>query len=182
VGTALEDVKPLIIRPERPGDEPAIAAVVQAAFTRPDAPESAVVEVKLVDDLRAGEGWLPRLSLVADLDAVVVGHVVCSRASVEGAPALGLGPLGVHPGWQRRGVGQALMHSVLGAADALGEPLVVLLGSPRYYGRFGFVPASTLGIVAPEPAWGDDFQARALAGYDPGLQGQFRYAAAFEGL
>lgn len=172
---------PLLIRPERPGDEPAIAAVVGAAFRRPD-PEDAVVEVKLVDDLRAGEGWLPRLSLVAALDGALVGHVVCSRAGVDGAPALGLGPLGVRPDQQRRGVGQALMHSVLGAADALGEPLVVLLGSPRYYGRFGFVPASTLGIVAPEPAWGDDFQARPLAAYDPALRGRFRYAAAFEGL
>jgi putative acetyltransferase len=177
-----ESEKPLVIRPERPGDEPAIAAVVRAAFTRPDALGNEVVEVKLVDELRAGEGWLPRLSLLAEVDGVVIGHVVCSRGRVDGRPALGLGPLGVLPAWQQRGVGQALMHSVLGAAEALREPLVVLLGSPRYYKRFGFVPASTLGIAAPEPAWGDDFQARPLAAYDPRLRGRFQYAAAFEGL
>jgi len=182
LGTLPGDEGPLLVRPERPGDEPAIAASLREAFTRPDVPENEVVEAKLVDDLRAGEEWLPRLALVAEVDGVVVGHVVCSRAWVEAFPALGLGPLGVLPGWQRRGVGRALMHSVLGAADALGEPLVVLLGNPRYYGRFGFVPASTLGIVAPEPAWGDHFQARPLAAYDSGLRGRFRYAAAFGGL
>jgi putative acetyltransferase len=180
--TTAPDGTPLIIRPERPGDEAAIAAVVRAAFAPPGAAGDEVVEVKLVDDLRAGVGWLPRLSLVAEVGGVAVGHVVCSRASVDGAPALGLGPLGVLPRWQRRGVGRGLMHSVLGAADALGEPLVVLLGNPGYYGQFGFVPARTLGIVAPEPASGDHFQARPLAAYHPGLAGQFRYAAAFEGL
>jgi putative acetyltransferase len=172
----------LLIRPERAGDEPAIASVVGDAFRRPDRPGNELVEVQLVADLRAGEGWLPRLSLVAEVDGTMVGHVVCSRGWVESSPVLGLGPLGIVPAWQRRGVGRALMHGVLGAADALDEPLVVLLGNPRYYGRFGFVAGSALGITAPEPAWGDDFQARPLAAYDPGLRGRFRYAAAFDGL
>jgi putative acetyltransferase len=54
---------------------------------------------------------------------------------------LGLGPLGVEPGWQRRGVGSALMHAILGGAEACGETLVGLVGDPAYYGRFGFAPA-----------------------------------------
>jgi putative acetyltransferase len=172
----------LFVRPERAGDEPAIGAVVAAAFRRPEAPGAEPVEVRLVDDLRAGEGWLPRLSLVAEVDGEVVGHVVCSRGWVGERAVLGLGPLGVLPGHQRRGIGRALVHSVLAAADALDEPLVALLGSPRYYGRFGFVSAGSLGVEAPDPSWAADFQVRPLAAYDPGLRGRFRYAAAFDGL
>jgi putative acetyltransferase len=78
-------------------------------------------------------------------------------------------------------VGTALMHAVLGAADALGEPLVALLGNPLYYGRFGFVPAQPAGIVAPVPAWGDNFQVRTLSRYE-GQTGRFRYAAPFDRL
>jgi putative acetyltransferase len=157
---------------------------VRAAFGHGKPPGGAggSVHVKLVDDLRAGEGWLPRLSLVAEVDGVVAGHVVCSRGWVGDVPVLGLGPLGVEPGHQRRGLGRALVHSVLGAADARDEPLVALLGSPFYYGRFGFVPAAAVGIEAPDPSWGADFQVRPLAAYDPGLRGRFRYAAAFDGL
>jgi putative acetyltransferase len=174
----------VLIRRERAGDEPAIAAVVWAAFRRPEAPgaPAAPVEVRLVDDLRAGDGWLPRLSLVAEVGGVVVGHVVCSRGWVGERAALGLGPLGVDPGLQGRGVGQALVRAVIGAADALDEPLVALLGSPAYYGRFGFVPAGDLGVEAPDPAWGEYFQVLPLAAYDPALRGPFRYAAAFDGL
>jgi putative acetyltransferase len=177
----------LLVRPERAGDEPAIAAVVGAAFRRDKVPGDEAlgdepVEVRLVDDLRAGEGWLPRLSLVAEVDGIVTGHVLCSRGWVGEAPVLGLGPLAVEPGDQRRGVGRALVQAVLAAADALDEPLVALLGSPVYYGRFGFVPADSLGIEAPEPACGAHFQVRPLAAYDPGLRGRFRYAAAFDGL
>jgi putative acetyltransferase len=95
---------------------------------------------------------------------------------------LGLGPLGVRPDRQGQGVGGALMHAVLAAADARDEPLVVLLGDPNYYRRFGFVAAGDLGIEAPEPAWGEHFQARLLAAYDPALTGPFAYAAPFTRL
>ena len=60
--------------------------------------------------------------------------------------------------------------------------MVGLLGAPALYRRFGFVPASSLGIEAPEPAWGDFFQARPLAAYEPSVRGQFRYAPAFEAV
>lgn len=178
----------MLIRRERPEDVAGIRAVTAAAFTEVEhsAPsveaDGAPGEATLVGWLREDAGWVPELSMVAELDGELVGHVVCTRGELAGRPALGLGPLSVSPATQRSGVGSALMHAVLGAADALGEPVVVLLGSPAYYGRFGFVPASTLGIKAPDPAWGDYFQARPLATYDPGLRGTFRYAAPFDRL
>ena len=186
----------MIVRPERAGDAGdanAIRAVHTAAFRRGDDPGAVPVEAPLVDDLRAGDEWLPRLSLVAVVGGAIVGHVVCTRAWIDGTdptdparplphPALGLGPLGVVPERQGDGVGSALVHAVLGAADARDEPLVALLGEPRYYRRFGFVPARAHGIGSPDPAWGDHFQVRPLAAHDPGVVGPFRYAAPFADL
>jgi putative acetyltransferase len=207
----------MLIRRESPADIASIHAVTTAAFAKPDQPTP--VEADLVDWLRADEGWIPALSMVAVIGDEVVGHVVCTRAWIapsatsavpltplgtatpalpEGdgtAPpersergwasestALGLGPLSVHPTHQRQGVGLALMHAVLGAADALGESLVALLGNPDYYSRFGFGPASDLGIAAPDPQWGKYFQARVLSAYDGTQSGTFRYADPFSRL
>jgi putative acetyltransferase len=74
------------------------------------------------------------------------------------------------------------MHAVLGAADALGHAVVVLLGHVDYYPRFGFVPAASMGIDAPDPAWGEHFQARRLSAWTPAVGGAFRYAAPFDDL
>lgn len=169
----------MLIRRETPDDEPAVRVVTAAAFAR--AETRVPVEVTLLDELRTCAGWLPPLSLVAvGTEQQIVGHVVCTRGHVGGAPVLGLGPLSVHPHHQRRGVGLALVHAVLGAADALGEPLVALLGSPAYYGRYGFRAGGGHGITPPEPAWGDHFQVRTLTTYDPALRGTFAYAEPFD--
>jgi putative acetyltransferase len=140
------------------------------------------MEADLVTALRADEGWLPTLSLVAVDGDRIVGHVVCTRAHIGAEPALGLGPLGVLPDRQKQGVGGALMHAVLGAADALDEPVVVLLGHTDYYPRFGFTPAADLGITPPTPEWREAFQVRTLSTYKPGLRGPFQYARPFNDL
>jgi putative acetyltransferase len=172
----------VLIRRELPADVDDVRRVVDAAFTRQPLPGSIPVEVALVDALRATDEWIPALSMVAEVDGKVVGYVVCSRAWVDERPVLGLGPLAVSPGLQRAGVGSALMHAVLGAADAVGAPLVVLLGHTDYYPRFGFRPASELGIESPVAEWGAHFQARPMAAYDPTIRGRFRYAAPFNDL
>ena len=171
----------MLIRREKPQDADTIGAIITAAFRRaPDAPEPP--ETELVKRLRADDGWLPRLSLVAVADDGLLGHVVCTRGYLDDQPALGLGPISVLPDQQRAGIGHALMHSVLGAADATDEPLVCLLGDPAFYRRFGFAVASTLGILAPDPDWGGHFQARTLSACPPGLTGTFRYASPFAEL
>lgn len=172
----------LLVRRERVADHSAIDAVHRAAFA-PMANEGEPVEVGLVHALRADDGWVPALSLVAeDATGAVVGHVVCTVGSLTSGSAVGLGPLGVSPTHQRRGVGAALMHAVVGAADALGFDVVVLLGHLDYYARFGFVPARRIGIAPTDAGWGDHFQARPLAGWTEGVGGTFRYAAPFEAL
>ncbi|TQN40833.1 putative acetyltransferase [Blastococcus colisei] len=171
------------VRRERPTDHDAVRAVHRAAFARPDTDRTDdVVEARLTDQLRADVGFLPHLSLVAVRDdVVVVGHVLATRGRLEplGVPALGLGPLGVLPAEQGRGVGTALVHALLAVAETCEERLVALLGAPEYYQRFDFRPATELGITAPDPAWGVHFQARHLTG--PPVQGAFRYAAPFDG-
>jgi putative acetyltransferase len=162
----------LRVRPEGPADAAAIRAVHRAAFGGGEPAEAA-----LVDALRADAGWLPGLSLVAVGDGEVVGHVVATRARLGDVPALGVGPLGVLPAVQGRGVGSALMYSLLAAAQVLHETVVGLLGEPSYYGRFGFVAATGVGIAAPDPAWGRHFQVLVLAGRPTGT---FRYAAPFD--
>ncbi|MEU3983759.1 N-acetyltransferase [Streptomyces sp. NPDC026672] len=169
----------MLIRRETPADVSAVHAVTAAAFAKPRTPVPA--EATLLDELRACDAWLPELSLVALGDeGQVVGHVLCTRGHVGTAPVLGLGPLSVHPDHQRRGVGLALVHTVLGAADALGEPLVALLGSPAYYGRYGFRTSTEYGITAPDPSWGQYFQVRTLTAHTPSLRGVFTYAEPFE--
>ena len=172
---------PAVIRVEQPGDERRIREIQALAFRRPDAPDEEPVEAGLVDDLRRSDAWIPELSLVAVLDDELVGHVVCSRAHVlPDTPVLGLGPIGVLPDHQGNGVGRALVEAVLDAADTRGEPLVALLGSPAFYGRFGFVRSTDRHIDPPDDSWGDHFQVRTLGIYDDAIAGRFRYAAAFQ--
>jgi putative acetyltransferase len=171
----------VVIRRETLADRPAVDAVISAAFTRPDS-DQPPPETLLVRALRGDVGWIGTLSLVAVRDERVIGHVVCTRGWVGDVAALGLGPISVLPGHQRRGTGQALMHAVIGAADAAGEPLIALLGDHRFYGRFGFVAASRVGIAAPDPDWGAHFQARVLTDCPESLAGTFTYAAPFANL
>lgn len=165
----------MLLRRESPDDEAAIRAVHTSAFGG----GVHVAEARLVDELRAAGDVIPGLSIVAVDDDEVVGHVVCSRASIDGRASVGLGVVAER---QRRGVGHALMHAVLSAADALGEPAVLLLGAPTYYSRFGFVPAAPLGILPPVSEWEPHFQVRRLTTWEGDLIGTFRYAPAFSEL
>ncbi|WP_406638037.1 GNAT family N-acetyltransferase [Amycolatopsis sp. WGS_07] len=173
------------IRQSTADDAPAIHAVHTAAF-RPHNPNvtGEIPEAKLVTELTADGDLLPALSFVAVQDGEIIGHACSSPGRLGDDPnaAIGFGPLGVHPDHQRSGSGSALVHATIGAANALGYGLIVLLGDPGYYSRFGFVLAETLDITPPVPEWTPHFQALRLAAYDPVNRGAFRYAAAFDRL
>ncbi|MFE7800577.1 GNAT family N-acetyltransferase [Nocardia sp. NPDC057440] len=190
----------MLIRRERADDVTAIAAVHRSAFgpqyadgdaqyTLADADIVEMTgdgaadppEVDLVARLRSDEGWIPTLSFVAIEHGIVIGHVCLTRAAVGPFPVLALGPLGVDTEHQGSGVGTALVHAALGAADALDEPLVALLGSADYSPQFGFVPAARLGITPDEPTWVSHFQVRPLTAYDSQIVGEFHYAEPFYG-
>jgi putative acetyltransferase len=127
----------LTVRDEQPADLAAIRAVNDAAFDQP-------LEGRIVDALRAHGA--ARLSLVAEVEGRVVGHILFSPVTSASAEGLGLGPMAVTPDWQRRGVGGALIEAALARLRAAGCPFVVVLGHHEYYTRFGFVPASRHGL------------------------------------
>ena len=170
----------MLIRRERPDDAPAVRAVHQAAFERSEFDGTGAPEARLVDELRADGDSIAALTLVAEHDRRVIGHVVCSRAFIDARPSLGLGPIGVRPDAQRSGVGTALMHAVIAAADALNEPTIVLVGHPWFYPRFGFEPAVDVGITPPHDWSREHFMVRRLSAWSPQDRGTFHYAPAFE--
>ena len=131
----------------------------------------------IVEKLRPSEAYIPELSLVAELDGEVVGHVILSRARLGDGEALALGPIGVAPEHQRRGVGSALMHAAIERARELGHGVVVLLGHPEYYPRFGFVHAPTLGMT--HDVMSPPFMALELRPGGAGSGGRFDFPAAF---
>lgn len=170
----------MLIRRYESTDAERVHEIHAQAFRRIDAPDAVPPEVAIFDALIEADDVIPQLSLVAVRDGDLVGHVVCSRATVEARAVAALGPIAVDPRNQLQGVGTAMMHAVLGSADALDVPLVGLLGSPEYYSRFGFALAETLGIESPYLELSHYFQVRTLAGYDSSMTGRFRYAPAFD--
>ena len=169
----------VIVRRERPTDYAASRAVVAAAFEQG---EGEPTEAQLLDELQACDGWLPALSWVAEIDDRVAGYVVCTRGHDDTVPCVGLGPIGVVPDLQAVGIGSALMHAIIGATDAAGEPLIALLGDPGYYSRFGFVPSTDLGVSPPDMAWGPHFQLLPLTAWNDSIAGTFRYSAPFDAV
>ena len=155
----------MLIRPEQPADFDEIDAVVAAAFKQPD-------EAELVRKIRTLDTYIPQLTLVAVEDGRIVGHVMHSYALIDGHRVPQLAPLAVRPDRQNAGIGDALTRRALELADERGEPLVLVLGHPSYYPRFGFEPARSLGVESSIPDLPDDvWMAKPLGGYDPALRG-----------
>jgi putative acetyltransferase len=150
------------LRPEQTADAEPIRRVLAAAFARPDV--ATPPEVGLVDALRSSGAWIPELSIVVEYGGEVVGYALLSRVRVGpgGGPALVLGPVAVAPHRQRIGHGTAAVQAALDAATELGERLVVVLGDPAFYRRFGFVAGSRLGLTSPWSGLGDPWQALVL--------------------
>ena len=130
------------IRPALPAERAVAAGIHAAAFRGP-------TEAALVDTLWDEEG---NLSLVAEQDDRVVGHVLFTRVQVRGRrvwDALALAPIAVRPERQGDGIGGALVRAGLKACRQAGEEVVFVLGDPAWYGRFGFRPASERGVRCP---------------------------------
>ena len=132
----------MVIRPEIAEDEACIGAVISAAFG--NALHSDGNEAAIVERLRQ-DGQLT-VSFVAVIGGKTVGHIAFSPVRIGGETGdwFGLAPLSVHPRFQRRGIGAALVREGLGQLRMIRAGGCVVLGDPEYYGRFGFESVSTL--------------------------------------
>ena len=162
------------VRSARQEDRDAILGVVRDAFS--DETRDGQVEVDIVVGTWARGAVPPELELVAVQDGVVVGHVLSGWGDLSGRPVVGVAPLAVAPSRQRIGIGTALMRELLRRADAADLPLVVLLGYPSYYERFGFEQSGALGIIYRAVGPGHpNFQVCRLQRYKPSYRGDYLY-------
>ena len=164
----------VIIRPEAPADFVAVAEINTLAF-------GASGEAQLVAALRQLPGTI---SLVADRLGQPVGHICFSSAVITGAetdtPVIALAPMAVLPEVQGMGIGSRLVEAGMAACRRAGHRLVVVLGHPWFYPRFGFVPAAPYGIHYPQPVPEEVFMLLELvpdAAKD--ISGTVRYPSAF---
>ena len=162
-----------IIRREIAEDIPGIRSVVHKAFGRP-------AEADLLDGLRRS-GALT-FSAVAVIGNRIIGNVAFSPITIDGQhPALALAPVAVAPDCQRRGIGAAIIRWGLDECRQSGHGVVLVLGEPAFYRRFGFMPASEFGILCPFRVPSEAFMALELSpGAAGGFRGMVRYRPEFE--
>jgi putative acetyltransferase len=166
------------ICPESPGDFPAIYEVNRQAFGQDG-------EARLVSALRDDGDYDPELSLIAVHDGKIVGHILFPPINIVSdkatTPALALAPLSVHQDYQGLGIGAALVQDGLAECRRLGHRIVIVVGHPGYYPRFGFTLARESGIQAPFPCPDEAFMALGLADSAlDGISGTVRYPLAFD--
>jgi len=177
----MQAIDDILIRAEEPADFAAIAEVNRLAFCGEG-------EAALVAKLRDWPGFIPELALVAVKGGKIVGHILISPVEIapEGGaaravPVLSLAPMAVLPELQNRGIGSALVRRGLDEARRLGHRIVVVVGHPHYYPRFGFEPARPRGLEAPFPVPDEAFLVLELVpGALRGVRGTVVYPPAFD--
>lgn len=164
----------MTVRGEKVEDQKAVHALNETAFET----ES---EANLVDALRRGAQ--PFISLVAEDNNKIIGHIMFTPVSLSGYPDLkimGLAPMAVEPEQQRAGVGSKLVEAGLEGCRSLGYGAVIVLGHPTYYPRFGFEPSVKYNIKSEYDAPADAFMAMELEpGYLSGKSGIIKFHTAF---
>jgi putative acetyltransferase len=168
------------IRPETPADAVAIHSVNKQAFDGREA------EPRLVDAIRQSDGYISELSLLAEENDQIIGHILFSRIHIqsenEQLPALALAPMAVLPGYQKQGIGSALVRHGLEECKRLGHTIIIVLGHPAYYPRFGFTPELAKSLECPFGDCGNAWMALELIpGALDGVRGKIIYPAAFDG-
>jgi putative acetyltransferase len=167
----------MIIREENPKDCSEVYKVNSTAF-------ETQAEANLVDVLR--KEARPIVSLVAEDEGVIVGHILFSPVTLSGSSELkimGLGPMAVVPKNQRKGIGSAMIKAGLEKCRNLGYGAVIVLGHPEYYPRFGFRPSILYDISSEYQVPEEIFMViELLPGYLDGASGVIKYHPAFNNI
>jgi putative acetyltransferase len=168
-------MKNIKIRIENSHDHLQISKVNILAFAREN-------EANLITEIRSSDCYIPELSLVAEIDDTIVAHIMFSYIELMGEErlqVLSLAPVAVISEFQRQGIGTALIKHGLEKADAMGEALAIVLGSPLFYNRFGFMSSAIYGIKCPFDVPEDVFMVKVFKNFQPKYQGEVVYPAAF---
>ena len=167
----------LIIRQENKNDYEEVYNVIKTAFET--AEHSDGNEQDLVVALRKSDNFIPELSLVAVIDNKIVGYILFTKIKIGKQEELALAPLGVLPEYQKQGIGRTLIQQGNKKAKELGYHYSVVLGSDKYYPKFGYVSAKEYGIVAPFDVPDENFMAIKLNYTDIEINGIVQYAKEF---
>lgn len=165
------------IRQETSADYDEVYLVVKAAFEA--AEHSDGTEQDLVTALRDSREFVPELSLIAEIDGKIVGHIMFTKAEIGGQTELVLAPLSVLPEHQTQGIGSALIREGHRLALDLGYCYSVVVGSENYYPRAGYLPAEQLGIRCPFEIASENFMAIQLRENAEPISGVVKYAPEF---
>lgn len=166
----------IIVRKEEEKDYPRVYEINKLAFEQEN-------ESKLIEKIRKGNNFIPELSIVAEVDNQIVGHILFSKIQIVGDSVyetLALGPMAVIPQFQKQGIGSLLIRKGIETAKELGFDSIIVLGHKEYYPKFGFQPASKWKIKCPFDAPDEVFMAIELVkGALEGKSGVVRYPDEF---
>ncbi len=165
------------IRQENKNDYKEVYNIIKTAFKT--AKESDGNEQDLVVDLRKSESFIPELSLVAVKNERIVGYILFTKIKIGENEELALAPLGILPEYQRQGIGSKLVEHGHEIAKKLGYHYSIVLGSEKYYPRFGYIPAIQYGIKAPFEVPSENFMAIKLNDTNKEIKGTVKYAKEF---
>ena len=168
-------INKLEIRQEVIKDYAAIAEVNNLAFEREN-------EAELIHNIIKSDRYIPELSLVVELDRKIVGHIMFSYIDLvakETIKVLALAPVAVLPEYQHQGIGSLLVKTGLDIAKKMAVPMVIVLGDPKFYTRFGFEPAIKHNIQSPFDVADEAFMVKLLTNNSDRYRGKIEYPPAF---
>ena len=135
----------MIIRAEKPSDYEEVYNLIKEAFQ--DEEHTDHKEQDLVCKLRKSDNFIPELSLVAEKDGQILGHILFTTILVNDETLLALAPVAVLNANKKTGIGSALINEGHKIAEQLGHKGIVVLGHEQYYPRFGYSISEKYGIT-----------------------------------
>ncbi len=168
----------MLIRQETRNDYDEVYKLVKEAFTSAEYTDGN--EQELVTALRKNKkAFIPELSLVAEFDKEIVGHILFTKIKVGDDTVLALAPLSVKPNYQKKGIGTALILAGHQIAQRLGYTHCIVLGSETYYPKAGYLPAEEFNILMPAGFPPQNYMAIQLLPHAQPIHGEVSYAKEF---